>query len=71
MSLAHMHNLLNSFCNNGYVYVKQKQNKKQKKSVKNLETERECSYASNCLVEFDIPWQNDQTGTLVGVYIMC
>ena len=42
MSLAHMHNLLNSFCNNGYVYVKTKTKQKTKqKTVKNLEIERE------------------------------
>ena len=29
---AHKHNLLNSFCNNGYVYVKQHEQKSVKKS---------------------------------------
>ena len=40
----HKHNLLNSFCNNGYVYVKQHEsNNKQtnQKTVKNQERERE------------------------------
>ena len=56
---VHKHNLLiNSFCNKGmYVYIKQHEN-----NNKNQERERECSYASNCLVEFVIPWQNDRTG---------
>ena len=35
---AHKHNLLNSFCNNGYVYVKQHENNKQK-SGKNRDRE--------------------------------
>ena len=59
---AHKHNLLNSFCNNGYVclYIKQHENNNTIQSIKNQE--RECSYGSNCLVEFVIPWQNDRTG---------
>ena len=40
-----------------YGYIKQHEN-----NNKNQEKERECSYASNCLVEFVILWQNDQTG---------
>ena len=32
---AHKHNLLNSLCNNGYVYFKQQENNNNKKSVKN------------------------------------
>ena len=55
-----------------YVYIKQhekikkKEKKKEKKEEKNQERERErggeCCSASNCLVEFVIPWQNDLTG---------
>ena len=55
---AHRHDLLNSFCNNGYVYVKQHENNN--KNQLEIKRERKCSYASNCLVEFVIPWQNDQ-----------
>ena len=49
-----MHNLRNSFCNNGYVYVKQQENNKIGQKIKR-ERERECSYASNYVVEFVIP----------------
>ena len=67
---AHKHNLLNSFCNNGYVYVKQHENNNnnnnnkisQKSREREGERKGECSYASNCLAEFVIPWQSDQTG---------
>ena len=63
---AHKHNLLHSFCNNGYDYVKQHEKISNKNQSKNQEREsereRECSYACNCLVEFVIPWQNDRTG---------
>ena len=41
---AHKHNLLNSFCNNGYVYVKQYENndsKNQSKIKRERERERE------------------------------
>ena len=41
MANAHKHNLLNSFCNNGYVYVNQHGNKNNNKSVKNQERERQ------------------------------
>ena len=57
---AQHHNWLNSVCNNGYVYVKQHENNNNKNQER--EGERECSYASNCSVEFVIPWQNDRTG---------
>ena len=30
---AHKHNLLNSFCNNGYVYIKQHENSNQNQSI--------------------------------------
>ena len=36
---AHKHNLLNSFCNNGYVYVKQYENDRRNRSK--IERERE------------------------------
>ena len=48
-----------------YVYIKQHEKiKKKKKEKKSRERERggECCSASNCLVEFVIPWQNDLTG---------
>ena len=38
---AHKHNLLNSFCNNGYVYVKQHESNNNNKTVKNQERERD------------------------------
>ena len=38
---AHKHNLLYSFCNNGYVYVKQQENNNNKISQKSRERERE------------------------------
>ena len=49
---AHKHNLLNSFCNSEYVYVKQHQNNNENQSKIKRERESMCSYASNCLVEF-------------------
>ena len=60
---AHKHNILTSFCNNGYFHVKQHENNRI--SLKNQE--RESFYDSNCLVGFVIPWivipwQNDQAG---------
>ena len=66
---AHKRNLLiNSFCNNGYflVYIKQHENNNKNQSrERERERERErmllCA-ASNYLIEFVIPWQNDQTG---------
>ena len=57
---AHKHNLLNSVCNNGCVYIKQHENNNKNQSK--IKRERECSYASNCSVEFVIRWQNDRTG---------
>ena len=62
---AHKHNLLiNSFCNNGYVfYIKQQDNNN--KNQWKIKRERErmllCA-ASNYLIEFVIPWQNGRTG---------
>ena len=38
---VHKHNLLNSFCNNGYVYVKQHENNNNKISQKSRERDRE------------------------------
>ena len=54
---AHKHNLLNSFCNNGYVYVKQHEN-----NNKNLSKIKRESAFMPVTVEFVIPWQNDRTG---------
>ena len=48
---AHKRNLLNSFCNNGYVYVKQHENnnKNQSKIERERERERERECMSVCL----------------------
>ena len=43
-----------------YVYIKQHENNNENQS--NIKREREYFYATNCLVEFVIPWQNDRTG---------
>ena len=62
---AHKHNLLNSFCNNRYVYGKQHENKTKNQSKIKRERERERENALmpvNCLVKFVIPWQNNRTG---------
>ena len=42
---AHKHNLLNSFCNNGYVYVRQHENNNNKISQKS-KRERETEYSA-------------------------
>ena len=38
---ARKHNLLNSFCNNGFVYIEQHENNKNKSVKKSRERERE------------------------------
>ena len=38
---VHKHNLLNSFCNNGYVYIKQHENNNKNQSKIKRERERE------------------------------
>ena len=43
--------------NHIYIYIH-----REREGQTDRQTEKECSYASKCLVESVIPWQNDQTG---------
>ena len=51
-----------NFATTGMFMSNNMKTKQNQSKITERERERKCSYASNCLAEFVIPWPNDQTG---------